>query len=156
MYNRPLSICADNEKPGSYRSSDDTPPQPNRLTAMNNTSGVGQHLIIDFIGAKYQTDVDQIEHALTSAAEASNALVLHTNIHQFPDSNGVTGVVLLAESHISIHSWPEHDYMALDIFMCGATDPQLALAWLTNFFEPVSVKTQVIDRGKGLLKKNSR
>lgn len=121
---------------------------------MNNTPGIGQHLIIDFIGAKYQTDVDKIEHALTSAAEAANAVVLHTSIHQFPDSHGVTGVVVLAESHISIHSWPEHDYMALDIFMCGATDPQVALNWLTSFFKPVSVKTQVIERGEHLLRTN--
>ena len=113
---------------------------------MSKMKHLGLHLIVDFTGSKYLTDVDRIKNALTCAADASCAIVLHTSAHQFPDSDGVTGVVTLAASHISIHSWPEHDYMALDIFMCGDSDPYKALEYLESYFEPKEIKTQAIAR----------
>ena len=113
---------------------------------MSSNPVIGKHLIADFSGALYQTDIKKIEHALGSAAQAAGAVVLNVIAHRFPDSDGVTGVAILAESHISIHTWPEHDYIALDIFMCGNSDPQTALDWLTEFFEPKKVETQLVKR----------
>lgn len=113
----------------------------------SNMKQLGLHLIADFVGSKYLTDVSRIKSALISAADASCAVVLHTSAHQFPDSDGVTGVVTLAASHISIHTWPEHDYMALDIFMCGDSDPYKALEYLESYFEPKEIKTQSVVRG---------
>lgn len=113
---------------------------------MSQPSVIGKHLIADFTGALFQTDTQKIEYALRTASETAGATVLDVVVHQFPDSNGVTGVAILAESHISVHSWPEHNYIAFDIFMCGTTDPQLALTWLTEFFQPQQVASQVIDR----------
>lgn len=107
---------------------------------------IGKHLIADFYGALYQTDLKNIEKALGAAANAAGAVVLNVVVHRFPNSSGVTGVAILAESHISIHTWPEHDYIALDIFMCGNSDPQVALDWLRDFFEPKEVKIQLIER----------
>jgi len=109
--------------------------------------GIGRHLIIDFFGAKYLTDVAKIKYALQSASEAASAVVLETKVHQFPSSLGVTGVAVLAESHISVHTWPEYDYIALDIFMCGSADPQLAADWLAQYFEPDSVEIRTFERG---------
>ena len=113
---------------------------------MNCDNGMGQHLIIDFAGARHLTDVDKIEFALKSAAEAAGAVVLDTKVHRFPNSHGVTGIAVLAESHISIHTWPEHGYIALDIFMCGDSDPHLALRWLKDYFRPTSSDTQLLTR----------
>lgn len=109
---------------------------------------IGKHLIADFSGATHQSDQNKIEFALRSAAVHAGATVLNVSVHMFPANNGITGIALLAESHISVHSWPEHDYIAFDIFMCGNADPELALQWLTNFFKPVSITTQLIERTK--------
>jgi len=113
---------------------------------MTSNDGMGQHLIIDFAGARYLTDVDKIEFALKSAAQAAGAVVLDTKVHRFPHSHGVTGIAVLAESHISVHTWPEHGYIALDIFMCGNSDPHLALHWLEDYFQPTSTDTQLLKR----------
>ena len=74
--------------------------------------------------------------------------MLGTHIHDFGEGMGVTGVVILAESHISIHSWPEHDYAAIDIFMCGEADPQIALNSLQVLLHPSSTRIQVLPRGE--------
>jgi S-adenosylmethionine decarboxylase len=58
----------------------------------------------------------------------SDARVLFSHFHAFGEGQGVTGVVLLAESHITIHTWPECGFAAADIFMCGSAQPELALA----------------------------
>jgi len=113
---------------------------------MSSNPVIGKHLIADFSGALYQTDAKNIERALRAAAIAAGAVVLDVVVHPFPDSDGITGVAILAESHISIHTWPEHDYIALDIFMCGNSDPQTALDWLTDFFQPKAVDAKLIER----------
>lgn len=89
----------------------------------------GSHLLADLSGidAGRLTDCDELEALLRSAAAAAGARVLHSHFHGFGQGLGVTGVVLLAESHISIHTWPEDGFAAVDIFMCGASRPQTAL-----------------------------
>ncbi len=77
-----------------------------------NNQYAGEHLIVDLWKCDYLTQTDVIEAALSSAAIAANATVLQSWMHSVP-GGGVTGVVLLAESHISIHTWPEHDYAAV-------------------------------------------
>ncbi len=113
---------------------------------MSSIPAIGKHLIADFSGALYQTDTKNITYALKTAASTAGAVVLDVVVHPFPDSDGITGVAILAESHISIHTWPEHDYIALDIFMCGNSDPQKALQWLRDFFQPKAIETQLIER----------
>jgi len=113
---------------------------------MSTTYIIGRHLIADFSGARYQTDIDKIEHALSSAAVAAGATVLDVVVHRFADSDGVTGVAVLAESHISVHTWPEHDYIAFDIFMCGESNPADALVWLKEFFAPDHISSKLIER----------
>src|SRR5262249_4487386 len=82
----------------------------------------GVHLIIDLHGAKRLNDLDYIEGVLRRCAEAAGATLLHIHLHRFqPD--GVSGVAVLAESHISIHTRPEARYAALGVFMWGGTDP---------------------------------
>jgi S-adenosylmethionine decarboxylase len=90
----------------------------------------GTHLLADFEGVapSLLTDAAAIEDVLRQAALAAGARILHGHFHTFGVGGGVTGVLLLAESHISIHTWPEDGFAALDIFMCGAARPALALA----------------------------
>ena len=97
----------------------------------------GLHLLIDFWGAKHAQDIVSIEQAMRAAAAACGATVLDVMLHSFGPQSGVTGVAILAESHISIHTWPETDYMALDVFVCGACDAQKAADALVKYFRPV-------------------
>ncbi|WP_454815316.1 adenosylmethionine decarboxylase [Labrys neptuniae] len=107
----------------------------------------GLHLLIDFWDCQGLTDAMGIEHALCKAAAACGATVLGVMLHGFGDTGGITGVALLAESHISIHTWPETGYAALDIFMCGRCDPRQALPVLEAHFAPGRVKVSEHRRG---------
>lgn len=89
----------------------------------------GTHLLADLHGVApaLLTDAAGIEALLRRAALAAGARILHGHFHTFGAGGGVTGVLLLAESHISIHTWPEDGFAAVDIFMCGVARPALAL-----------------------------
>lgn len=107
----------------------------------------GQHLIADLEGAERLDDADWIEHALRDAAAAANATVLEVRLHRFGPGQGVTGVALLAESHISIHTWPEAGTAAIDVFVCGAAaDPRAALAVIRQRLGGAAANVQVIAR----------
>jgi S-adenosylmethionine decarboxylase len=83
----------------------------------------GSHLIIDLWDADHLSDVGVIELALRRSARAAGATLLHLHLHRFSPNGGVSGVAVLAESHISIHTWPERGYAAVDVFTCGNTEP---------------------------------
>ncbi len=88
----------------------------------------GIHLLIDLWGARNLDNEAVIRDALGQSSEACGATLLHIHLHQFIDSGGISGVAVLAESHISIHTWPERGFAAIDIFMCGKCDPEGACA----------------------------
>ena len=80
-------------------------------------------------------------------AEAAGATLLHIHLHRFqPD--GVSGVAVLAESHISIHTWPEAGYAALDVFMCGKTEPSRCVPILRTAFAAKQVDVNELLRGQ--------
>jgi S-adenosylmethionine decarboxylase len=108
----------------------------------------GMHLLVDMWGAGRLTDPVHIEAALCEAAEAAGATILHSHFHHFSPNGGVSGVVVLAESHISIHTWPERDFAAVDIFMCGACDPYLSVPVLERAFAPERVVLDEQRRGR--------
>ncbi len=107
----------------------------------------GTHLLVDIWGARGMDDPVIIEAALRDAATAAGATVLHVHLHHFQSSKGVSGVVLLAESHISVHTWPERGFAAIDIFMCGSCDPHRAIPVLRRHFAPASIQINEQKRG---------
>ncbi len=109
----------------------------------------GSHVLVDFWGASNLTEPKLIEATLREAAEACGATVLHVHVHEFASNGGVSGVAVLAESHISIHTWPELDFAAFDIFMCGNCAPERALPVLRRVFRPV--RESVGEHKRGLI-----
>jgi S-adenosylmethionine decarboxylase len=107
----------------------------------------GTHLLIDLWGASNLCDPDHIDRALREAAEAAGATILHGHFHYFSPNGGVSGVLVLAESHISIHTWPERDFAAIDIFMCGACNPYHGVPALKAAFTPTSINLGEQRRG---------
>ncbi len=96
----------------------------------------GTHLLVDLWEARNLSDPALIDSALREAAAAAGATILHSHFHHFTPNGGVSGVVVLAESHISIHTWPERAFAAVDIFMCGACDPRQSVPVLQSAFAP--------------------
>ena len=115
----------------------------------NGVRYAGTHLIIDLMGAERLDDLDYIETALKDCVEAAGATLLHIHLHHFTPNGGVSGVAVLAESHISIHSWPECGYAALDVFMCGCAEPHRAVEVLREAFRPKRIVVGEHLRGKG-------
>jgi S-adenosylmethionine decarboxylase len=108
----------------------------------------GMHLLVDLWGATNLADPQHIDVALREAALAAGATILHSHFHHFSPNGGVSGVIVLAESHISIHTWPERDFAAIDIFMCGACDPYLTIPLLRAAFLPNRVDVDEQRRGR--------
>lgn len=106
----------------------------------------GTHLLLEFWGAKNIDSVRIIKKALTEAVRACQATLLKVELHKF-SPQGVSGVAMIAESHISIHSWPEYQYLAIDIFMCGDKDPYKAIDVLKKIFQPKKVDVIEMKRG---------
>lgn len=116
----------------------------------NGVRYAGTHLLIDLWGASNLDDIDLIEHALRRGADAAGATILHCHLHHFEPNGGVSGVLVLAESHISIHTWPEASYAALDVFMCGDCDPHKAIPHLQDAFTPDRIGVDEQLRGQGV------
>ena len=108
----------------------------------------GMHLLVDLWGATNLADPALIDTALRAAAVKAGATILHSHFHHFTPNGGVSGVVVLAESHISIHTWPERHFAAVDIFMCGACDPHDAVPVLRAAFHPGRVDLGEQRRGR--------
>ena len=108
----------------------------------------GTHLLIDIWGAGRLDDPNHIDESLRAAAIATGATILHSHFHHFSPNGGVSGVVVLAESHISIHTWPERDFAALDIFVCGDCDPYRAIPLIQAAFSPTRIDLGEQRRGR--------
>ena len=110
---------------------------------------LGRHLLADLhgIAADLLTQPQAIEQILLRAAQAAGATPIFSKFHQFGDGQGVTGVLLLRESHISIHTWPEHGFAAVDVFMCGDAQPELAIGILQQALRPLQSRVEEVARG---------
>ena len=110
----------------------------------------GTHLIVDLFGASRLDDLKHIERTLKRCVEVAGATLLHIHLHHFTPNGGVSGVAVLSESHISVHSWPEADYAAFDVFMCGDAEPHKAIEVLRKAFDAGKVVIKELNRGEEL------
>lgn len=107
----------------------------------------GTHLIVDVIDGHGLDDEETIRTALLECIDKCGATLLHIHTHRF-EPHGISGVAVLAESHISVHTWPEMGYGAFDVFMCGDTDPWAAVEVLRNHFRARDVNVREFMRGE--------
>lgn len=136
----------------------ETDPQPTPYMVVDNDRDyfiekdgekfAGVHLLIDLWGADRLDEPEHVDAELRRAAEAAGATILHSHFHHFSPNDGVSGVVVLAESHISIHTWPERNFAALDVFMCGDCDPHSAIPVLREAFSPERIDLTESRRGR--------
>ncbi len=111
---------------------------------------LGFHLLIEFYGCGHGilNDVGKIKNLMDEAAIVSGASIVESVFHRF-DPHGVSGVVVIAESHLTIHTWPEYGYAAVDLFTCGEdVDPWKAYEFLKRRLAPRSTATKEIIRGE--------
>jgi len=108
---------------------------------------LGEHIIIEFLGSINLDHYAVISDVLRQAASQAGATVLKVEAHKF-EPCGMTCLAMLQESHISVHTWPEHGYVAIDIFTCGShVNIDKALEVLQDFFKPQKVELIRLDRG---------
>ncbi len=122
---------------------------PDHFVKRDGIAYAGTHLIVDLWNASRLDDLEAVDHALRRAAEVAGATLLNIDLHRFSPTGGISGVAVLAESHISIHTWPERSYAAVDIFMCGDAVPHRAVPVLKEAFAPESLT--LVEHRRGLL-----
>ncbi|QFU08595.1 S-adenosylmethionine decarboxylase proenzyme precursor [Rhodobacteraceae bacterium THAF1] len=110
----------------------------------------GRHLIIEVCDGHGLDDEARIQQAFRDCVETCGATLLHIHTHKF-SPQGVSGVAVLAESHISVHTWPEIGYGAFDVFMCGDARPWLAVDVLKKAFATSDVRVKELLRGDGVV-----
>ncbi|MGI9437550.1 MAG: adenosylmethionine decarboxylase [Geminicoccaceae bacterium] len=109
----------------------------------------GSHLIIDLWEAEHLDDAAVIETTFRRAIKEAGATLLHMHFHEFSENGGISGVAVLAESHISIHTWPERGYAAVNVFMCGAAEPHKLVPILKHAFK--AGRINLSEQMRGLL-----
>ena len=112
-------------------------------------NALGTHLLLDLKGCNVErlNDLHFIKQAMIGAADEAGATIVGQSFHQF-DPVGVTGIISIAESHLCIHTWPEHGYAAADIFTCGTSfEPHLAADILIDKLQSRDPSTTLLERG---------
>ena len=114
-------------------------------------SGVGRHAICEFWGARHLNSVERADQALRDAAVAGRVTLIDVFVHQFAP-HGVSGIAMIAESHLAIHTWPEHGFVTIDVYVCNYTTDNSAkaerlLRAMQDAMKPQRVKFQAIHRG---------
>ena len=109
---------------------------------------IGRHIILEMWGCQNLDSVDVAERALREMVTALDVNLLDLKIYPFSPI-GVTGMAIVSESHLVIHTWPEYGYAAVDVFTCGAPrDPEAAVAVLRRLFAPERIGVMEINRGQ--------
>jgi S-adenosylmethionine decarboxylase len=107
----------------------------------------GVHLLIELWTKHFLDDSNRIREIFIKAINTCGATMLGIDLHVFTPNGGISGVAILQESHLSIHTWPEYEYAALDLFVCGTLNPHLAIPVIKEEFKPYRIDVQEIRRG---------
>ena len=115
----------------------------------NPRTRIGRHYVVEMQGCDPERlrYVDDLRRVLLRAADKASATVVGFAFHQFMPE-GASGVLLIAESHVAMHTWPEHAYMAMDVFTCGdEMDPEIAIRVVKEGVDAQHVHVETLDRG---------
>ena len=121
-----------------------------QIVKQSGETPLGRHLLADLQGISKEplSNPQFIEDIMRTAAIAAGATPIFGKFHHFGEGLGVTGVLLLKESHISIHTWPEYGFAAVDVFMCGECRPEIAIEVLREAMGPTQVSIKDETRGR--------
>ena len=128
-------------------------PQGDRKDQFHTRDGktfAGTHLIIEVVDGKGLDDEPRIRQAFRDCVTACGATLLHLHTERFTP-HGISGVAVLAESHITAHTWPETGYAAFDVFMCGDARPWATVAVMSKAFDTTDVRVRELLRGEGIV-----
>jgi S-adenosylmethionine decarboxylase len=126
------------------------PDRDDHFIRRNGRVYAGTHLIIEVIGGEGLDCEARIQKAFRDCVDECGATLLHIHTHKF-SPQGVSGVAVLSESHISVHTWPEIGYGAFDVFMCGEAEPWRAVDVLRRAFDAREIRVKELLRGDGLV-----
>jgi S-adenosylmethionine decarboxylase proenzyme len=118
---------------------------------MNDIKALGKHILLELYDCPQvmMSDTQALEDHLCQAAEVMGATLVDKRFHQF-SPYGVSGVVIIQESHLTIHTWPEYAYAAIDIFTCGEIDLEAGVEYLKKALQSGRSACQQIERGLDL------
>ena len=109
----------------------------------------GTHLLLELWGATNITSLEKVKKALIDSIDACGATLLEIKLRYFSPNHGISGIAIIKESHLTIHTWPEFGYVAIDIFVCGEVNPYKAIPVLKKAFKPK--KMQLLELKRGIL-----
>lgn len=107
----------------------------------------GTHLLVELWDGEGFSSLSKIRKILEDSIKACNATLLKISLHKFSPYGGISGVAVISESHLSIHTWPEYKYAAMDIFVCGRVDPYKAVKVIKEGFRPKMIQVVEVKRG---------
>ena len=113
------------------------------------TQSLGRHVLLELYDCPVAMlkDGAALEAALCTAADEMGATVVSAHFHQF-SPYGISGVVVIQESHLTLHTWPEHGYAAVDVFTCGEIDLEAGVAYLVEAIGAGRWEWEVVERGR--------
>lgn len=116
---------------------------------MTNLDSLGRHILAEIYGCAFEVldDIEKVQQYMIDAALAAGAEIRECVFHKF-SPQGVSGVVVISESHLAIHTWPELGYAAVDVFTCGKkVDPWSACRYLVEKFQAEHMTATEVRRG---------
>ncbi len=120
---------------------------------------LGRHILVEFYGCDpaVLNNKEEVEKIMNKAAESSGATIINSNFHMF-SPYGVSGVVVISESHLAVHTWPEYGYAAVDVYTCGDdVDPWVAFDYINRAFGSEFCSTMELKRGQiDIVKKGAK
>ena len=112
-------------------------------------NALGRHILAEYYGCDTTVlnSIAFLENSMKDAVRASGATIIDSTFHKF-SPHGVSGVIVIAESHMAIHTWPEYGYAAVDFFTCGdRVDPWKAFDYMNKLLKPAKHSTKELKRG---------
>ncbi len=109
---------------------------------------VARHLLVEIVGSGLLNDAGLVEAFFQNLAQCYGKDILALHVYRF-EPHGLSGLLVMPESHVAIHTWPEYGYAALDIFLGASLDPKASVPIIWEYFKPQDVKITELTRGVG-------